>query len=147
MDELGKIKSIINLRDIKSSYIIQKIFNFLYEKQRLNMIIYNNKLQKILVVNIEDYKKISGKYKIGGKNGKGSVYLLDTNKLIFEGEYINGKRNGNGKEYYYYYNKRILIFEGEYSDGKRNGKGKEYFNNGELKFEGEYHVGPFYPLV
>jgi len=31
-----------------------------------------------------------------------------------------------------------LIFEGEYLDGKKNGKGKEYYGNGKLKFEGEY---------
>jgi len=31
-----------------------------------------------------------------------------------------------------------IIFEGEYLNGKRNGKGKEYYNNGKLQFEGEY---------
>ena len=38
------------------------------------------------------------------KNGKGCVreYInieLPEMKLIFEGEYLNGKRNGKGKEY------------------------------------------------
>ena len=33
-----------------------------------------------------------------------------------------------------------LLFEGEYLNGKRNGKGKEYWN-GELEFEGEYLNG------
>ena len=47
---------------------------------------------------------------------------------MFEGEYLNSKRNGNGKEYDY---KGNLIFEGEYLNGKRyNGKGKKYnYNN------------------
>ena len=58
--------------------------------------------------------------------------------LIFEGEYINGERNGKGKEYNY---NGILIFEGEYLNGERNGKGKEYYNNGLLRFEGEYLKG------
>ena len=40
------------------------------------------------------------------------------------------------KEYDYIYG--ILIFEGEYLNGKRNGKGKEYDFKGKLKFEGEY---------
>jgi len=31
-----------------------------------------------------------------------------------------------------------LIFEGDYLNGIRNGKGKEYFNNGTLIFEGKY---------
>ena len=32
----------------------------------------------------------------------------------------------------------IKIFEGEYLNGQRNGKGKEYYRNGKLRFEGEY---------
>ena len=132
MAELGeKNKSSINLKDIKSSFIIKGIFSFLYKKQRLNMITYNKSLQNILAVDIEDYKKISGKCKIGGKNGKGSEYLLNSNKLIFEGEYLNGKKNGKGKEYNV--DNKALIFEGEYLKGERNGKGKEYYDNGKWK--------------
>ena len=46
--------------------------------------------------------------------------------MVFEGEYLNGERNGNGKEYY----DNKLVFEGEYLNGERwNGKGKEYDEN------------------
>ena len=58
------------------------------------------------------------------------IFLKDMRK--FEGEYLNGERNGKGKEYYY----GKLIYEGEYLNGKWNGKGKEYDNDGKLKFEG-----------
>ena len=34
-----------------------------------------------------------------------------------------------------------LIFEGEYLNGLKNGKGKEYDYDGKLKFEGEYLNG------
>jgi antitoxin component YwqK of YwqJK toxin-antitoxin module len=34
-----------------------------------------------------------------------------------------------------------LIFEGEYLNGQRNDKGKEYYDNETLKFEGEYFNG------
>jgi len=61
------------------------------------MIIYNKELKKILLIGNEDYKKISGIYKIGEKNGKGKEYIINTNKLIFKGEYLNGKKNGKGK--------------------------------------------------
>ena len=47
------------------------------------------------------------------------------------------EENGKVKEYY----KGKLTFEGEYLNGKRNGKGKEYYYNGELIFEGEYLNG------
>ena len=46
---------------------------------------------------------------------------------IFEGGYKNGERNGKGKEYEYNSYKERLIFEGEYLYGKRI-KGKEYDN-------------------
>ena len=38
------------------------------------------------------------------------------------------------KEYFY----GKLEFEGEYLNGERNGKGKEYDYKGDLKFEGEF---------
>ena len=53
----------------------------------------------------------------------------DNGKLDFEGEYLNGKRNGKGKEYYY---NGQLEFEGEYLNGKKwNGNG--YNINGIIK--------------
>ena len=58
--------------------------------------------------------------------------------MIFEGEYLNGERNGKGKEY----NDDKLLFEGEYLNGKRwNGKVNENNNDGKLIFEGEYLNG------
>ena len=129
MDEFGEFKSRINLRNINSSYIIQKMFSYIYEKQKLMMIMHNKELQKICLVDIGNYKKISGKYRIGGKNGKGKEYIIDTNKKIFEGKYLNGKRwNGNG----YNINGNI---EFQIKEGK--GNIKEYNDYGNLEFEGE----------
>ena len=56
-----------------------------------------------------------------------------TNRLLFRGEI-----NGNGKEYDGYDH---IIFEGEYLNGKRHGKGKEYNYKGELILECEYKNG------
>ena len=58
MAESEDKKKNINIRNIKSSYIIKEVFSILYEKHRLNMIIYNNDLQRILLVDIEYYKKM-----------------------------------------------------------------------------------------
>ena len=59
------------------------------------------------------------------KDGKGFIKELDFyGYLKYEGEYLNGKRNGKGKEYDIY---DYMEFEGEFKDGKRNGQGKEYF--------------------
>ena len=59
----------------------------------------------------------------------------ENSNIIYE--LING--NGKVKEYDDYEGK--LIFEGEYLNGKRNGKGKEYDWDGQLLFEGEYLNG------
>ena len=58
MAEFEEIKSNINLKDIKSFYIIKGVFSFLNEQQKLNMIFYNKELQKQFSVDINDYKKI-----------------------------------------------------------------------------------------
>ena len=76
-----------------------------------------------------------GEYLNGLRNGKGKEYGYFHGKLKFEGEYLNGLKNGNGKEYW----NGILIFEGEYLNGLR--KGKEYDYDGKLEFEGEYLNG------
>ena len=79
-------KSIIYLREIKSCHIVKKVFSFLERKRKLNIIIYNKEFQKIILVDLKDYKKISKKYKIGDKNGKGKEYNY-RGILLFEGEY------------------------------------------------------------
>ena len=85
-------------------------------------------------------------------NGKRKEYY-NNGKLLFEGEYLNGKRwngkgyskngkmdfeikdgNGKGKEYNIYTGK--ILFEGEFLNGKKI-KGKEYLY-GNLKFDGAY---------
>ena len=49
-------------------------------------------------------------------NGNGKVKEYNDDRLIFEGEYVNGKRNGKGKEYDY---DGKLIFDGEYLNGEK----------------------------
>ena len=65
-------------------------------------------------------------------------FIKYVNILKFEGEYLNGKRNGTGKEYYF---NGILQYEGEYLNDERNGKGKEYDRNENLIFEGKFENG------
>ena len=125
------------LKNIKSSYFIKLVYTFVEEAQKLKLIKYNKSIQKNLDINIINYKFFSGRYMIYESNGIRKEYNGEDDKLIFEGEYLNGKRNGKGKEYGKY---GLVIFEGEYLNGKRNGKGKEY-EYGKLLFEGEYLNG------
>ena len=85
-----------------------------------------------------------GEYSNGERNGKGKEYN-EYGELIFEGEYLNGKKwNGKGLDN----NKKILYelkngkgfvkelnnnnlflsYEGEYKNGERNGKVKNIMN-------------------
>ena len=148
-------KNLIN--GIKSFFNLNEVFSFLDNRKKLSIIIYNKKLQKKFGVKISNYKKLSRRCIIVKKDGQGKEFIINTNKLIFEGEYLNRKKNGKGKEYY---DDGKLKFEGEYLNDKRwngkgynkngiidfqikngYGKGKEYNNFGELEFEGEYIFG------
>ena len=85
-------------KEIKSFYIIKEIFSYLKEKKKLYLIIYNKSIQKRMGYNLDYYKKVSGKYKEAEKNGKGKEFLLlDQTKLVFKGEYLNGKKMGKEK--------------------------------------------------
>ena len=73
-----------------------------------------------------------GQYLNGERNGIGKEYN-EGGKLIFEGEYLNGKKlNGTG-----YNNENNLIYE--LKDGK--GMKKEYDTNNALISECEYLYG------
>ena len=149
------------LDNIKSKYIIKLFFSVLDEIKKLTIVKYNKSLQDKLEINLINYKifigryikfeneqkmkeynvindsiAFEGEYLNGKRNGKGKEYNVD-GKLIFEGIYLNGKRNGHGKEY----DKNKLIFEAEYLNGERNGKGKEYNEDGSLIYEGGYLNG------
>ena len=137
MDETKEIKSKINIIDIKSLYIVKKILSFMKEAKKLQIIKCSKKLQKFLKINIDDFKRVSGKCIKFENDGKITEYIINTNIVIFKGEYLNGKKNGKGIEYFQ--NNKIK-FEGEYLNGKKHGKGKEYNKYG-LVYEGEYLNG------
>ena len=127
------------LKNIKSKYIIIFIFSFLEEKRKLEIIKNNKNMQNVLKINLINYKLYRGTYIIYELNGKVKEYNEYRDKIVFEGEYLNGKRNGKGKEYDFDGN---LRFEGEYLNGKRNGKGREYHSEDDkILFEGEYKNG------
>ena len=141
---------------IKSLFILKKIFVNLELKIKLNVIIYNKNIQSKFNLNIIDYKRLSGKYKVE-KNDKIYLYNSYNHRLLFEGQYSKGRKNGKGKEYN---EENEIIFEGEYLNGKKwkgkgydnlnnevyelnDGKGyiKEYYYSGKIEFEGEYLNG------
>ncbi len=104
------------LQSVRAIFNIKIILSHLTIIKKLKMIYYNKQLQNKLGIDIDLYKKTSGRYKIGKKDGLGKEYILNTEILLYEGRYKNGKRNGYGKEYN---NKGNLIFNGIFLDGKK----------------------------
>ena len=85
------------MEKIKSSYFVKNLFTNLEERNKLEIVKYNKSLQDNLDINLFNYKEFTKKYIIYEKNGKGKEYDYD-GSLIYEGEYLNGKRNGKGKD-------------------------------------------------
>ena len=137
-EKLKNIKPINLIEAVKSKYNTKEIFSYLGQFLKLKLIKYNKKYQNLFGINIENYKKVSKKIRIMSKKGFCKEYTIDGNKLIFEGEYKNCKKNGKAKEYY---ESGEISFIGTYLNGKRHGKGIEYHYNGKIKFKGEYSNG------
>ena len=108
----------------------------LYQDE-LNLIKYTKILQKRINLDLNDYKDYSGRYIIfeSKERRKGKEY--DNNgRLIYCGEYLDGKKHGTGEEYY---NSGYIKFKGKYKNNQRV-FGQE-FNREEMVFEGEFKKG------
>ena len=81
-------------QNIKSSYFIKLIFTFVEEVQKLKLVRYNKSIQRNLDISIINYKFFKGNYIIYESKKIGKEYRWYDDTLIFEGEYLNGKRNG-----------------------------------------------------
>ena len=58
----NQIKSFSKIENIKSKYILEKVFNNLEKKKTLNIVKYNQNIKKGINLNINDYKEYSEKY-------------------------------------------------------------------------------------
>ena len=126
------------LEKIKSKFILKQVFSFLNFVPRLKFLLYNKNLYNKIGISPDELKYYNQKYIKYESDAMAKEYNRATGKIIYEGGYLNQKRNGLGKEYNEF---GELIFEGEFCKGKRHGKGKEYNRAGNLKFEGEYING------
>ena len=88
------------INDIKSTYILKGLFSHICNKRLLDLLRHNKIMQNKVKIDIEYYKAISNRILAGEKNGIGKEYRLNTRIVLFEGEYVNRKKNRKGKEYY-----------------------------------------------
>ena len=102
------------LNKIKSKYILHNVLIHVNNIQKLNTLRFNKRIQNRLEINIIDYRRLSGKYKII-KDNELKIYNSYNDRILFEGQYSNGNKNGKGREYDL---EGRIIFEGEYYDVK-----------------------------
>ena len=79
-----------------------------------------------------------GKYYIGEfinniPNGKGIKYYKNGN-ILYDGDWVNGKPEGNGKVIY----EDGIYYIGQFKNGLSHGKGIYYYSNGNIKYDGEF---------
>ena len=60
--EKNQIKSFAKFENIKTDYFLEKVFNNLEKKKRLNIVKYNKNIKERINININDYKEYSEKY-------------------------------------------------------------------------------------
>ena len=106
------------MKSIKSKYISEIIFSFICEITKLKLAKHNKRIQEFLNINIFNYRIYSRRYLVYETKDKAIEYYDDfkSKKKIYEGEYLNGKRNGKGKEYNY---DGSVKYEGEYLNGEK----------------------------
>ena len=107
--------------NVKSKYILKIILSYVKEEQKLKMIKYNKKFQSIMGIYLSNYIFLSNRYIIYEKNKRGKEYRGNDDKLLYEGEFLNGRRHGKGKEYEENYIGNCL-----YENGKQCNKKKSY---------------------
>ena len=74
------------LRKIKSLFILKKIFSNINNKRKYNTIVYNKKLHKKLGLDLIDFRRFSGKYKVE-IDGKIKICNSYNDRLIYYGYY------------------------------------------------------------
>ena len=120
---------------VKSIHFVKKLFRQVSEGKKLKVVKYNRNIQHKLNVTILDYKSFIGTYTAFEGNGIVREYYSYNDVILFEGEYLNGRRNGYGK---LYNEDAVLIYEGTFLNGRKHGKGKEYNDDGDLILDGEF---------
>ena len=133
------------------------------KKANLHFEINNKKEQSepmegVFNIEVENQSSIKVKGILNNSKFTGKAEIFDEEKkLIYEGDYVNSKKEGIGRQIYESGNYYIgefhndeengngmvfdkddnILYEGEFKNGKKNGKGKLYFN-GLLIYEGDF---------
>ena len=82
---MGFSSSKVNLsQSVSSLFITKKIFSILTEKKKLKLISYNKNYQNKLKIEINDFKRVSGRHIIGEKNGQEKNMIMRIDYFLKE---------------------------------------------------------------
>ena len=130
-----------------TGYYVNNYLHGIRRKEEQKKLYYFGEEVNILNLKIKDnciyfngIKEYEGDIVNGVKNGKGVEYYKD-NKKRYEGEFKNGKHHGSGKEYY---DNGILKYFGVFNNDVYDKKGIEYDETGNKLYEGEFKNGKYH---
>ena len=140
-------KEKIILPFVIESFILNDEFDFLLsQSQRIEAYEKKSKALEELVSRIKSILKSEETSIKFQKEPSGVVSFIEKNDFnkeihkkiyddgsVYEGEFVDGKRNGKGKYTY----ADGTVYEGDFIDGNFNGKGKYTFANGDV-YEGDF---------
>ena len=92
--EKNQIKSIAKYENIKTNYFLEKVFNNLEEKKKLQIVKYNKNIKNRINININDYKEYSSiEIEIKPVNNKYGQFIniKDEDKLYYHIYFNNNK--------------------------------------------------------
>ena len=98
------------LRNIKSDYFIQKLFDYLHKGKSLKVIKYNKSIQEIVNININDYKNYYEQIEIEIKpieNKKGKYINIDEDEEEYYHIYYNDNKEKEIKSTYLNENDKV----------------------------------------
>ena len=95
-DETSQTESQTKLENIKSKYILQKIFNILHKRKTLQLVQYNKNYQEKLNITINDFNKLSKIY------SSIEIELIPVENKY--GQFINILKNEEKKYFHIYFN-------------------------------------------
>ena len=127
-EEINKIRTIDRFENVKSKYILQKIFNNLEKKKFLKVVKYNKNIRYRLDININDYKEYCEQYlsieieikleKFRLSNFINIKFDNDEGSFIYKDEenYDDNSDDNSNADYKYYH----IYFDNNKKEIKRN---------------------------
>ena len=96
IEKSNQIKSKNKFKNIKSNYILRKVFNVIHKRISLEIIKYNINIQKRLNININNYKEFSEVY------SSIELEIIPTQNKY--GSFININKKEDKKYFHIYFN-------------------------------------------